>query len=261
MNRPFFSIIIPTFNSEKTLFGCLESVLSQSFKNFEILVMDGLSTDESLSIVKKYQTANPKIRCFSERDNGIYDAMNKGIKLSKGEWIYFLGSDDTLFSVNTLEEIQKEIDGFDVVYGNVNSSRFNGIYDGCFTKAKIYNQNICHQAIVFNKKVFEKVGGFNQKYTSHADWDHNLRWFLSEKIKKKYIELIFANYADGGFSSVNVEPFFYKIKYWKYSLLNKSEISFKERVRTVQREFNRAISEKRRRDALTILFQTPYFLL
>jgi hypothetical protein len=143
----------------------------------------------------------------------------------------------------------------------VTSTRFNGVYDGHFTKEKIFKQNICHQAILFNRKVFRKVGAFNQKYRSHADWDHNLRWFLSSKIKKKYIDLIFANYADGGFSSRSAEPFFNQVKNWKYSVLNKKAIRFKDKLQLIRFEYSRAISEKRRRDALMILFQTPYFLL
>lgn len=261
MNLPFFSIIIPTYNSGKTLSLCLESILNQTFQNFEIIIIDGISSDDTVSIVKKFKEINPNIRWISEKDKGIYDAMNKGIRLAKGKWVYFMGSDDTIYSTDTLNKIRKELKDFDVVYGNVISTRFDGIYDGSFTKEKIYQKNICHQAIFFKKNVFKKIGKFNQRYSSHADWDHNLRWFLSDKIKKKYIDLIFANYADGGFSSVNAEPCFHKIKHWKYSVLNKKEIRFKDKVQLIQFEYNKAISEKRRRDAFMILFQTPYFLL
>ncbi len=187
--------------------------------------------------------------------------MNKGISLAKGDWIYFLGSDDSLYATTTLSDMQKELTGYDVVYGNVTSPRFNGLYDGPFTKEKIYEKNICHQSIFFNRKVFKKIGSFNRKYSSHADWDHNLRWFLSRKIKKKYVDMVVSNYADGGFSSVNDEPFFYKIKYWKYSVLTKKEIPFKDKIKIAKSEFQKALSQKRRRDAAMIFFQTPYFLL
>lgn len=256
----FFSIIIPTFNSEKTLKQCLNSVVSQTFKDYEVIIIDGLSSDSTLRTIKKYSAQYELIRWISEKDSGIYDAMNKGIKLAKGEWLYFLGSDDSLFSSDTLNQIQKELQDFDVVYGNVTSSRFNGIYDGPFTKEKIYEKNICHQAILYNKRVFQKIGGFNLKYRSQADWDHNLSWFLSDKIRKTYVDVIIANYADGGFSSLNADTF-YQMKRWKYSVLTKSEILFKDKLKIISSELFRAIKRKRKDQFFTILFQIPDFLL
>jgi hypothetical protein len=90
---------------------------------------------------------------------------------------------------------------YDVVYGNVTSPRFNGVYDGEFTYSKLAEQNICHQAIFLNKVVFKKIGKFNLRYKAHADWDHNIRWFFSSKVSKIFIDLIIASYADGGVSS------------------------------------------------------------
>lgn len=261
MTQPFISIIIPTCNSDKTLCECLESILNQSFLDYEVIIVDGVSSDNTMPIVKHYANSFPNVHWISKRDKGIYDAMNKGARLAKGEWLYFMGSDDTIFSKDTLNEIKKELKDFDVVYGNVLSTRFNGIYDGSFTKEKIYEKNICHQAIFFNKRVFKKIGEFNLRYSSHADWDHNLRWFLSGKIKRKYVDLIFANYADGGFSSINGDRFFSQIKHWKFCLLNRKEIKLKTKFKIAKAEYNRAINERRRRDALLILFQTPHFLL
>lgn len=200
---PFFSIIIPSLNSANTLSITLESILKQSFTDFEILIMEGLSTDNTLEIVKSYN--DKRIKIFSEKDNGIYDAMNKGIKLAQGEWLYFLGSDDSLIGSNVLTNIftNSNSTNLHVLYGNVISPRFNGRYDGEFSFNKLNVQNICHQAIFFNKKIFTKIGLFNLKYISHADWDHNLRWFLNDRIKSQYIDIDIANYADGGYSSLH----------------------------------------------------------
>lgn len=239
----------------------MDSIITQSYKNFEVVIVDGISSDETMSIVKKYASLNLNIRWVSEKDNGIYDAMNKGIKMAKGEWLYFIGSDDSIYSINTLNEILKELKGFDVVYGNVFSSRFNGVYDGEFTNDKIYQKNICHQAILFNKAVFKKIGLFNPKFRSHADWDHNLRWFLSHKIKRKYVPAIISNYADGGFSSTTKEVFFEDIKFWKYCVLTKREIKLKDKFKIIRKEYHKAIDQKRRRDAAMILYQIPYFLI
>ena len=92
MTSPLFSIIIPTFNAAKTLSASLESVINQSCQQFELLIVDGISTDDTLSVVKKYAALSANIKWVSEKDNGIYDAMNKSIKMAKGEWLFFLGS-------------------------------------------------------------------------------------------------------------------------------------------------------------------------
>jgi glycosyltransferase involved in cell wall biosynthesis len=104
-SKIFFSIIIPTFNSEKVLRECLNSIVEQTFNNYEIILIDGLSTDSTVDIIKEYSLNNPNIHWVSEKDLGIYDAMNKGIKIANGEWVYFLGSDDKLSSNNALQEI------------------------------------------------------------------------------------------------------------------------------------------------------------
>ena len=92
------SIITPTFNSEKTLDKCIDSVIKQNFDNYEHLIIDNISKDNSEKIVKNYN--NNKIKFLSEKDNGIYDAMNKGIKISKGDYLLFLNSDDKIIDNN-----------------------------------------------------------------------------------------------------------------------------------------------------------------
>lgn len=210
--KPFISIIIPTFNSQDTLLTCLESVLKQTFKDFEILILDNISKDNTLSIAKSFNDC--RIKIFSEADKGIYDAMNKGIDLANGDWIFFLGSDDCFYKNTVLEKLLnfKCFTKNDVIYGNVISSRFNGKYAGEFTPEKLEFQNICHQAVFFNKKVFKIIGRFNLKYKAHADWDHNIRWFYNSKIKKKYVDIVVSNYADGGFSSIYTDELFIKNK-------------------------------------------------
>lgn len=241
------SIITPTYNSEITLSIALESVLNQTFVDFEILIIDGKSSDATLSIIKAYANKDKRINWISKQDKGIYDAMNKGVKLSKGEWIYFLGSDDAFINRNVLTNIftKSEISKFDVVYGNVLSSRFNGRYDGKFEAEKLFNKNICHQAIFFKRNVFKRVGLFNIKYKSHADWDHNLRWFLSKKIKKKYLPYDIANYGDGGFSSLNNDKIFMQDKSFNYIKYGFSSLSNKVLWQLTYHELREAYSRKR----------------
>ena len=210
---PFFSIIIPTFNSEKTLKDCLNSIVSQTFEDYEILLIDGVSTDSTLDIVKEFSLKYPNIHWVSETDHGIYDAMNKGIKLAKGEWIYFLGSDDTLYERTTLNSVSKITNRTKrkIIYGNVLVSGNAGwaldgqIYDGEFSKNKIICRNICHQSIFYHKDIFERLSYFNTKYKICADHEFNIR--ACAVFKYEYCDLIIAKFCGGGISS-NPDYFF-----------------------------------------------------
>ncbi|MFD0989570.1 glycosyltransferase family 2 protein [Mariniflexile jejuense] len=231
-NSPIFSIIIPTYNSGKTISVALDSIISQTFKNLEVLIIDNLSTDDTIKIIENYKEQFTKITINSERDKGIYDAMNKGIDLAKGEWLYFMGSDDSIYESTTLQQFanRDEVLDFEVVYGNVYSPRFNGIYDGEFTFAKLAEKNICHQAIFFKSSVFKKIGSFNLKYKIHADWDHNMRWFYSKKISKAYINQVIAYYSDNGFSSLNEDNVFKNDKFFKLLKLASKQMHYSELI-------------------------------
>ena len=211
---PILTIIIPTYNSGNTLEVALKSIINQTIKDIEILIIDGLSTDDTLKIAERHKLEFPNLNVISEKDKGIYDAMNKGISMAKGTWLYFMGSDDSLYESTTIEQIIniEGLKNIEIVYGDVYSTRFNGSYDGLFTYSKLKNQNIGHQSIFFRKIIFSKIGGFNLKYRGHADWDHNIRWFFSSNLSKVYIDQIIANYADGGFSSVHGDNDFMRDK-------------------------------------------------
>jgi len=215
--NPFFSIIIPTFNCKSTIKLAIESIINQSFTNFEIVVLDGLSSDKTVELLNGYN--NQKIKITSEKDRGIYDAMNKGIQIAKGEWLIFLGSDDKLHNNFVLYDVARTIEAEDnchVLYGNVYSTRFNGCYDGEFDETKIFYKNICHQSIFFRKTVFYIIGQFDLRYNAYADWHHNIKWFLNKLINKKHINLIIADYADGGYSSTHVDVLFLEDKNMHY---------------------------------------------
>jgi glycosyltransferase involved in cell wall biosynthesis len=204
---PFFSIIIPTFNSASTLAQTLNSVLLQSFADLEILICDGKSGDRTLDIILEYQVKDNRINYISEPDKGIYDAMNKGISKAKGKWLLFLGSDDQLYDGNVLKSAFDFLNNTvaDLVYGNVQlqgdaSWAQDGIiYDGEFSKAKLFEKNICHQAIFYSAGIFNKVGTFNINYNICADWDFNLRSFAFCKVQ--YIDLVIAKFIGGGQST------------------------------------------------------------
>lgn len=203
----FFSIIIPTYNSANTLAACLESILNQTFQNFEIIIVDGVSTDNTFSIVKHYQNECSNIRWFSEKDKGIYDAMNKGICLAKGGWIFFLGSDDTLGNNETLKKVFNcNLENHNVIYGNARLigdtvwAKDGDIYDGKFDLKKLLTKNICHQTIFYNLSYLKRnVGLFNIDYNVCSDWDFNLRCWANDPMF--YIDIIVCNFYGGGMST------------------------------------------------------------
>lgn len=202
------SVIIPTFNSAKTLKKALDSIICQTFTDWEVLIMDGVSTDNTLEIAKSYNDF--RIRIYSEPDKGIYDAMNKGIKKANGEWLYFLGSDDWLLNNTVLYNVFSfDIDQYDVVYGDVMSTHLTKKHIGEWSLETI-NYNRCHQSIFYSKGLFEFLGLYNIEYKYLADFDFNLKWFLNREIKKRHIPVNIAFFSDGGAGRIHVDDKFAK---------------------------------------------------
>lgn len=191
------SIIIPTYNSSSVIVDCLNSVLSQAYEQYEVLILDNQSSDGTLSIVESFQ--NEKIRVFSQKDNGIYDALNMGIRYASGDWLYFLGSDDYLFDDNVLRDVYDVMvsSDLDIIYGDAFFKNSNSVYGGISSVEKLLMVgNICHQAVFYKKKVFELVGQYNLKYPIWADWDLNIRCFKHEGLNKGYLNRIIAVFND-----------------------------------------------------------------
>jgi glycosyltransferase involved in cell wall biosynthesis len=203
-----FSIIIPTFNSAATIPVVLESIAAQTETNIEVVVMDGLSTDDTVDLVEDFKERIPGLMIFREKDEGIYDAMNKAMANATGEWLIFMGSDDKFHDnevLKTLSEILSHTQA-DVVYGNAKIIGDTGwakdgdIYDGEFDLPKLLNQNICHQAIFYRRSfVQDEIGEFNTAYKKSSDWDFNLR--CRAKKPFEYVDMVIADFAAGGFST------------------------------------------------------------
>ena len=149
-----------------------------------------------------YARRAPALRYVSEPDEGIYDGMNKGIRLTSGKFLYFLGAGDRLLP-GVLEAVAREISKLPgqsqtlrptFLYGNVDSSHYSRPYDGRFDRFKLLRRNICHQAIFYQRSVFERLGCFNTKYRLLADWEFNIRCFNDRGIRKRYIPLRIAAY-------------------------------------------------------------------
>jgi len=206
---PYLTIIIPTFRAEKTLHASLDSVLSQTFRDWEVLVMDGGSPDATLAIAQAAAGQDSRIRVFSAPDKGVYDAMNKGIREARGEWLYFLGSDDLLKNAKVLSTVFADVEhaSFDLLYGNVVSPSYKGAYDGVFDYPKLLSRNVSHQAAFYRKTLFARLGDYNLRYKGYADWDFNIRCFSDAGVRIRYIERTIACFGADGLSSRHDVPF------------------------------------------------------
>lgn len=204
------SVIIPTYNSEHCIGRCLESLGEQTFYGYEIVVVDGGSSDGTSRVVEEYIRHGLPILWSSEKDRGVYDAMNKGVAAARGEWLLFLGSDDTLYAPDVLAKVAAHLSpDYDFVYGNVFSASASSwaeagvVYDGRFDEEKILERNICHQAIFYSRRLFSKYGGYDLSYRVLADWEFNLRIFRAAK--KKFVDLIIASFEGGGMSTAVID--------------------------------------------------------
>ena len=208
MDRPVFTIIIPTFNSGKTIRRAIDSITVQTFTRFQVQIMDGASKDNTLEIIRSQAEKDQRIQFVSEKDAGVYDAMNKGIDRATGDWLYFLGSDDRLHDRTVLEKIYTESQKGDylLLYGNIISEK-NGKYGAPVTADGLIKKNISHQAMFFHKEIFAKLGSYHTIYKTHADWDFNLRLFEQVHEGLKYINVTIADYASGGLSSAHETEF------------------------------------------------------
>lgn len=200
------SIIIPTHNSAIVLKRVLDSIFNQSANNWEILIMDGASTDDTLKIAKSYNDL--RIRIYSEPDKGIYDAMNKGIKTAQGEWIFFLGSDDYLLESTTLEKMLENTNGYDMIYGDVESTHLPPEHSGKWDYENLLF-NRCHQGIFYRRTVFDQIGLYPLKYLICADHYINLRIFLNRRMHTQYRPVVVAHHSSGGASQTTSDIVFY----------------------------------------------------
>lgn len=209
-NNVKLSVIIPTYNAGKTINEAVLSVLQQTYPDIELLVIDGASSDDTLTILKKLQQQHT-FTFVSEKDKGVYDAMNKGISMARGEWIYFLGADDKFHNNTIVFDFFSlpELDKYDLWYGDILLKTSRKRYGGQFTIQRLLLENIPHQGMFFKKSMFERFGYYNLKYKILADYVFNLSWFADKKVKRGYFDEIVAEYAEEGMSTLK-KDFAYK---------------------------------------------------
>lgn len=215
---PFFSIVIATYNSEFFLERTLKSIINQDFENYELIIIDGLSNDNTMSIVGKYKKYISTI--VSEKDHGIYDAWNKGVNLSKGEWIMFVGSDDLLY-LDALKNYHDFVKSNPKDYNYV-SSKVQLIDEkenilrviGRPWNWQIFKKYMCvaHVASIHHHSLYEMYGLYNTNYKITGDYEFLLR--VGKKLKGGFFDKITAKMQIGGVSNMNNKVFIetYKAK-------------------------------------------------
>lgn len=196
---PLISIITVNYNNAGGLKKTIESVDKQCFFNFEHIIIDANSTDDSLSIIKNYHDSNKKyqINFLSEKDNGIYDGMNKGISLAKGHWLYFLNSGDTLFDNDVLKNVKLDfLTNYNVVYGKL--SREGQSSTPFLEKVLEYGLiHASHQAMFI-----KNITTYNDKYKIYGDYEMLARIYKLAPTRFLYIDMLIAEREEGGISSV-----------------------------------------------------------
>ncbi len=201
-NKSLISIIIVTYNAGEYIKGCIESIINQPFKNIDLVIIDGNSTDQTLEIIKTYDQYISYWQ--SEPDNGIYDAMNKAVKFARGQWILFLGADDRL--LDGFSRLAEKLEDKDTLYYGdciVNDQPLGGE----FSAYKLAKMNICHQALFYPVKVFSKYQ-YPVKYQVFADYVLNIQCWGDSSIKRKYFPYPITSYNPGGFSAITADNLF-----------------------------------------------------
>lgn len=235
------TIVTCSYNSEKTIERTIKSILAQDFDNYEYLIIDGKSSDGTLDIIKRYEPLfNGKMHWISEKDHGIYDAMNKGIKLSKGDYVWLVNSDDYI-EPNALQCVADRIKNnqSDILCGYIEYFSENSDNKHIFKytpeeSEKEYGKKrmgIVHPATIVRRQIYDKYGLYDSRFYISADMD----WFLRIKennVPIDFIDIKLSNMSDGGISSQsnNVKKRIHdwkilfskhtknKVEYWKFMI-------------------------------------------
>ncbi|MDD2298319.1 MAG: glycosyltransferase family 2 protein [Fermentimonas sp.] len=200
------SIITVTFNAEQTLERTLSSISSQSYPYIEHIIVDGKSTDNTIDLVHKYE--NDKLKWISEPDKGLYDAMNKGIKMSTGDYLCFLNAGDTFFAADTVELIMQSDEPADIIYGETAIVDNNGNFlhmrrlkapDKLTWKSFKEGMLVCHQAFIVRREITEP---YDLSYNFSSDFDWSIRMLKKSKAIIN-TNLILINYLNEGMTTTN----------------------------------------------------------
>lgn len=205
---PKVSIITVVFNGERYLEGCILSVLQQDYLNIEYLIIDGGSSDGSLQIAQKYETHLAQL--ISEPDNGMYDAINKGIKLATGDIIGLLHADDFFADNQVISEIIKRFEETkaDAVYGDLDYVDSKSLQVTRRWRSHQYRHADfklgwmpAHPSLYIKKHIYDRFGGYSLNFGSAADYELMVRLLFKERIKAFYLPKLMIKMRTGGQSN------------------------------------------------------------
>lgn len=210
---PKISIIIATYNSEHTIKRCLKSCLLQDYSNKEIIVADAKSTDKTIQLVKEFESSN--IIFFSEPDRGIYDAWNKALKISKGDWACFIGSDDFWLSNNSITRLVQRIDNKKINFVSAKVKVYNSTRKIFYKMGKEWNYrklsnniHIAHPGSLHKTDLLKKNNLFDSSYLIAGDHDFLIR--AGKDINAKFLDLEIIQMSDKGISNLKPILAFYE---------------------------------------------------
>ena len=206
------SIVTVSFNSEKTLADTIYSVLSQTYPDIEYILVDGSSKDNTLDIIRTYESQfNGRMKWISEPDRGLYDAMNKGIRMATGDVVGILNSDDFFTSNDVLEKVAECFadNDVDAVYGDIHFVRSDDL-NRCvrYYSSRIFRRGLmrlgfipAHPSFYCHRECFEKYGCYKTDYKIAADFDLLLRFIYVHRIRIKYLPMDMVTMRLGGAST------------------------------------------------------------
>lgn len=203
------SVITVAYNSDRTISDTINSVNSQTYDDIEHIIVDGLSTDQTVEYIRKYQTKRQKL--IIESDKGIYDAMNKGINFASGDIIGILNSDDFFTDSHVVERIVDEFekDNIDAVYGDIHYVHADNL-SVCtrYYSSKMFCRSFmrmgfmpAHPSFYIKKSCYEKFGLYKIDYKVAADFELLFRYIFINNIKIKYLSFDFVTMRTGGIST------------------------------------------------------------
>lgn len=198
------SIITVNYNNRSGLKKTVESVINQSFKEFEYIIIDGASTDGGIDILHKYSAH--LTYWSSEPDRGIYAAMNKGIRIATGKYLLFLNSGDTLRDTQTLEKIYNQLhDQYDIYYGDIIYGEIpfqkEIVFPKILTFGFFYQHNLSHQASFIKRSLFYEIFFYNEQYKIVSDWEFFIYAVCKHGVSYKHLEILVTDYDATGISS------------------------------------------------------------
>ena len=210
----FISIVTVVFNGAMTIERTIQSVLKQGFKDYDYIIQDGCSKDNTLAIARSYEDKfEGRLTIYSEKDRGIYDAMNKGIAHAKGEYIWLVNADDYITD-NALQAFYDfcKLTGFKeaVISSRMNlvdaetlqlkSTSSGGSLESYKNSCSKLKMGICHPASIVHRNIYKKIGVFDDRYYISADVDFCLRCYYAN-VPVLFTDLILTNMTDGGISN------------------------------------------------------------